>query len=56
MIDQGLQNKAIAERLYISEATVKWHLQRLFAKLEVKSRSAAVARVRAVKNANYGAM
>jgi LuxR family maltose regulon positive regulatory protein len=42
---EGLSNKVIARRLGISDHTVKFHLKKVFAKLEVSSRRAAVARV-----------
>jgi DNA-binding NarL/FixJ family response regulator len=40
---RGLQNKAIASELRLSEGTVKIHLHNIFRKLGVKSRSALVA-------------
>jgi len=40
---KGLSNKAIARSLYISEATVKAHLKSVFTKLNVLSRTEAVA-------------
>ncbi|MFJ9781126.1 response regulator [Amycolatopsis sp. NPDC101161] len=40
---QGLGNKEIARALFISEATVKTHLSRIYAKLEVDTRAGAVA-------------
>lgn len=43
---QGLANKAIAKRLFVSEATVKTHLQHAYAKLGVDNRTAAVAAAR----------
>lgn len=43
LIAQGLTNRAAAARLFISEATVKTHLLRIYAKLEVSDRAAAVA-------------
>lgn len=39
----GATSREVAERLYLSEATVKSHLNRLYRKLGVKDRSAAVA-------------
>lgn len=43
LISDGLGNQAIAERLFISEHTVHRHVANVLAKLEVSSRSAAVA-------------
>lgn len=42
MLDEGLSNREIAERLSISEHTVKVHLWRLFRRLNVKSRTQAL--------------
>ncbi|TYS70917.1 response regulator transcription factor [Sutcliffiella horikoshii] len=39
---EGLSNKEIAERLYISDKTVKIHVSKIFKKLNVKSRSQVV--------------
>ena len=39
----GLGNQAIGERLFVSEATVKSHLRRIYRKLGVRTRSEAVA-------------
>ncbi len=39
----GLGNREIARALHISEATVKTHLARIYDKLEVETRAAAVA-------------
>jgi DNA-binding CsgD family transcriptional regulator len=44
LISSGLSNHAIAERLFISEHTVHRHVANTLAKLDVSSRSAAVAR------------
>jgi DNA-binding NarL/FixJ family response regulator len=38
LVGQGLKNQAIANRLYISEATVRHHLTSIFAKLGVINR------------------
>ncbi len=40
----GLGNQAIADRLYVSQATVKSHLRTIYRKLGVRTRSEAVAR------------
>ncbi len=42
MMEQGLSNRDIAEKLDISEHTVKVHLWRLFKRMGVKSRTQAV--------------
>lgn len=44
LVSQGLSNKQIAQKLQISEHTVKFHLSSLFAKLGVSSRTEAVNR------------
>jgi DNA-binding NarL/FixJ family response regulator len=43
LLGAGLTNRAIADRLFMSESTVKTHLVRVFAKLGVDGRAAAVA-------------
>jgi len=40
MVAQGLRNKQIGEKLFISEGTVKVHLHNIYQKLKVNSRSA----------------
>jgi ATP/maltotriose-dependent transcriptional regulator MalT len=42
LVAQGLSNRAIGAVLFISEATVKYHLQRIYAKLGVSDRTEAV--------------
>ncbi|MGO4417837.1 response regulator [Streptomyces sp. MCAF7] len=44
LIGQGLPNRAIAEKLFISEATVKTHINNLFAKAGIQDRADAVRR------------
>ncbi|MFD6292392.1 response regulator [Streptomyces sp. NPDC060205] len=44
LIGQGLPNRAIAEKLFISEATVKTHINNLFAKAGIRDRPDAVRR------------
>ncbi len=42
----GLSNREIANELYISVNTVRWHARNLFGKLGVGGRSKAVSRAR----------
>lgn len=43
LVADGLSNRAIAQRLHLTEGTVKSHLARCYTKLGVDSRTAAVA-------------
>ncbi|MBE0669748.1 MAG: response regulator [Anaerolineales bacterium] len=45
LLAQGLTNKEIAEKLFITINTVKRHLKAIFEKLDVHTRSAAAAKV-----------
>lgn len=46
MINSGLRNREIGERLGLTEGTVKWYLQQIFDKLGVRRRSQAVLNAR----------
>jgi len=46
LISQGLRNREIGARLFLSEETVKWYLKRLFCKLDVRTRTQAIASAR----------
>ena len=46
LIAQGLSNREISERLFLAVNTVKGHNQKIFDKLQVQSRTEAVARAR----------
>ncbi|MGX1515275.1 response regulator [Streptomyces collinus] len=43
LVADGLSNQAVGRRLHLTEGTVKSHLARVYAKLDVDSRTAAVA-------------
>lgn len=45
LVAQGLTNKEIAARLFLSEKTIESHLSKAFAKLDVPSRAALAAHV-----------
>ncbi|MGI8403581.1 MAG: response regulator [Thermomicrobiales bacterium] len=47
LVAAGKSNREIGRDLFLSEATVKSHLVHIFAKLDVTSRTAAVAKARA---------
>jgi LuxR family maltose regulon positive regulatory protein len=46
LIEAGLSNQQLADRLSLSVPTVKWHLYNLYNKLGVSSRAAALAKGR----------
>lgn len=45
LVSQGLTNKQIAERAFVSENTVKQHLKRVFAKTDVRNRAELMQRI-----------
>jgi LuxR family maltose regulon positive regulatory protein len=45
-LESGLSNKEIAEAIFVSEGTLKWHLHNVYGKLEVKNRSGAISRAK----------
>lgn len=49
LVARGLSNQQIADERSVSLNTVKWHLKNLYGKLDVRSRSRAVARARALR-------
>ena len=46
-ISEGLSNKEIAEKLFLSESTIKTHVSNLLLKLDAKRRTQAVQRAKA---------
>ena len=42
-VSQGLTNKEVAEKLYISENTVKYHMKNILDKLHLRNRSQVIA-------------
>ncbi|SFC04556.1 LuxR C-terminal-related transcriptional regulator [Kaistella jeonii] len=45
MVSEGLSNKEIAEKLSITEATVKYHLRNIYAILDIKNRKDILAKL-----------
>lgn len=46
LLSQGLSNQQISKRSQIALSTAKWHLKNVFAKLDVNTRTGAIARAR----------
>ena len=47
LVADGMSNRDIARHLFLSEATVKTHLNHIFSKLGVENRTSAIATARA---------
>jgi len=46
LIDEGLSNRQIADKLFISEHTIKKHISNIFQKLQVERRTEAIKKAR----------
>ncbi|MFC1959131.1 ABC transporter substrate-binding protein [Chloroflexota bacterium] len=53
-IVEGLSNKEIAQKLFITVATVKWHVKQIYRKLGVRSRVQATIRARELNLLVFG--
>lgn len=47
-LESGMSNKEIAESIFISEGTLRWHLHNIYGKLGTKNRSGALVKARAM--------
>jgi DNA-binding NarL/FixJ family response regulator len=52
LVDEGLSNAQIAQRLYLTESTIKQHLRSVYKLLGVKNRAEATKLLRRVNNRN----
>lgn len=48
LVAEGFPNKMIADRVGLTDGTVRWHLRHIFHKLHVRSRTEAALKFRAV--------
>lgn len=46
LLAEGYSNKKIADKLFITEGTTKWHLSNIYSKLAVRNRTRAAAKAR----------
>ena len=49
LIDEGLSNQQIAEKLFVSENTIKKHISNLFFKMDVERRTEAIKKAKGLK-------
>jgi LuxR family maltose regulon positive regulatory protein len=49
LLNNGATNQEIADKLGTTVGTIKWHLNQIFGKLQVRNRTGAVARARQLK-------
>jgi LuxR family maltose regulon positive regulatory protein len=54
LLTHGLTNKEIANRLGLSASTVRWHLENIYGKLHVGTRTAAVLKFHSVSGQKTG--
>ncbi|MBB1606266.1 MULTISPECIES: LuxR C-terminal-related transcriptional regulator [unclassified Pseudomonas] len=54
LLESGLTYQQIADQLFISLATVKWHVYNIYGKLGVKNRSGALVVARQLQLLNHG--
>lgn len=50
LLAQGFANKEIADRVGVSDGTVRWHLRHIYHKLHVRSRTEAALKFRSAKS------
>jgi RNA polymerase sigma factor (sigma-70 family) len=50
LLVQGFPNKEIAQRIGVSDGTVRWHLRHVYNKLHVRSRTEAALKFRSAKS------
>ncbi|HYG22471.1 MAG TPA: response regulator transcription factor [Verrucomicrobiae bacterium] len=52
LLAQGFSNKEIAERVGVSDGTVRWHLRHIYHKLHVRSRTEAALKFHSARSGN----
>ncbi len=56
LIVSGLSNRAIADRLYITHETVRWHIREMYSKLGVQDRFSAIVYGKRLLDSESGAI